>query len=570
MPGYLKLKTEDCKNCYKCIRHCPVKSIKFSDNQAHIIDDECILCGNCFVSCPQKAKEIRSDIEAASALLKSGAPVYVSVAPSFVANYAGASGGASLASLEAALKKLGFAGAEETVLGATLVKRQYDAMIEQEEQDVIISSCCPSVNLLIQKYYPGALPFIAPVLSPMQAHCLDIKRRFPGAKALFAGPCISKKAEAESYPGAADCVLTFAELSRWMEQKNISPITVADRDDEDKDFTLTRAFPTSGGILYSMEKKNPRYAYLVIEGIDNCKTAIEDLLKSQSAGGKGKCFIEMSACAGSCIGGPVMERHNSPVRDYLAVRSVTGKKDFKVKNLPPETLRKKFNVLEPRRIHFGEKAINDILQKIGKTRPEDELNCGTCGYNTCREKARAVLEGKASLTMCLPYLVGKAESFSDGIIKNTPNGIIVLNENLEVQQINGAACRLMNITAADILGDQVVRILDPAPFLEVCRREQNSYLKDVYLADYGKHADQTIIYDKSYHIIICIMRDITEEAKRRETKDDFSRNAMEITDRVIEKQMRTVQEIASLLGETTAETKIALSKLKESLLNDSL
>jgi iron only hydrogenase large subunit-like protein/uncharacterized Fe-S cluster-containing protein len=575
MTGYLTLKTGNCKNCYKCIRRCPVKSIKFSNSQANIIDDECILCGNCFVTCPQKAKEIRSDLENARALIESGAPVYVSVAPSFTANYAIRAGNVTrsvtIGQMEEALKKLGFAGAEETALGAAVVKQRYDAMIDAEEQDMIISSCCPSVNLLIQKYYPEALPCIAPVLSPMQVHCMDLKRRHPGAKTLFAGPCISKKAEAEMY-GVTDCVLTFAELSLWFERENIRLGTDdTDKSDSggentrvDERRTLTRAFPTSAGILHTMEKKNPRYAYLAVDGIDNCKAAIEDILE----GRLGKCFIEMSACTGSCIGGPAMEKRRSPLRDYLAIRSRAGDRDFRTGEFPAEDLRKTFNALLPRKVHFGKNAVDEVLGKMGKTKPEDELNCGTCGYNTCREKAQAVLEGKANITMCLPYLIAKAESFSDDIISHTPNAIIVLNEELEVQQINAAACKLLNIVPGNILGDQVVRILDPVPFLDACREEKNSYNKRVYLADYRKHVDQTILYDKNYRIIICIMRDVTEETTRKETKETFNRNAMEITDRVIEKQMRTVQEIASLLGETTAETKIALTKLKESLVDD--
>ncbi|MDR2631351.1 MAG: histidine kinase [Spirochaetaceae bacterium] len=562
MAEYLTLNAESCKNCYKCIRHCPVKSIKFSNNQAYIIDDECILCGNCFVTCPQKAKEIRSDIEKAKALLQNGSPVYVSVAPSFTVNYASRPNGAvSIGQMETALKKLGFAGAEETALGATMVKKRYDAMIDGEEQDVIISSCCPSVNLLIQKYYPEALSCIAPVMSPMQVHCADLKRRYPGSKTLFTGPCISKKAEAEMYGGQVDCVLTFGELSRWFEQENIK----IDGSGEEKDRrTLARAFPSSAGILHTMEKKNPRYAYLAVDGIDNCKAAIEDILKGRLE----KCFIEMSACTGSCIGGPAMEKHYSPVWDYLTVRSGAGDQDFETGEFPAESLHKTFKALLPRKVHFGKQAIDEVLRNIGKTKPEDELNCGTCGYNTCREKAQAVLEGKANSTMCLPYLIAKAESFSDDIIKHTPNAIIVLNENLEVQQINNAACKLLNIAPGNILGDQVVRILDPIPFVDACREEKNRYNKRVYLADYRKYVDQTILYDKNYRIIICIMRDVTDETLRKETKEQFNRSAIEITDKVIEKQMRTVQEIASLLGETTAETKIALTKLKESLNDD--
>jgi iron only hydrogenase large subunit-like protein/uncharacterized Fe-S cluster-containing protein len=575
MAGYLVLKTSDCKNCYKCIRHCPVKSIRFENNQAHIVEDECILCGRCFVACPQNAKEIRDDLESVRALISGGKPVYASLAPSFTANY----GGRDINDMEKILKQLGFAGVEETAAGAAIIKQQYDVMLKNESQEVIISSCCPSVNLLIQKYYPAAAAMLAPALSPMLAHGMDIKRRHPEARTVFIGPCISKKDEAERCPGPVDKTLTFRELSRWLEQEHIG------MDDESLPKTekktpapgekpargLTRLFPTAGGILRTMAKENSRYAYLSIDGIDNCISAIEDLVrrKRRPVEQQYRCFIEMSACQGSCLGGPVMEQEKrSPVWDYIAVSCYAGGKDFETPQYSARETHKKFSSLSPRKINFGTAAVEDVLRKLGKTKPEHKLNCGSCGYNTCREKALAVLEGKATLTMCLPYLKERAESFSDNIITNTPNGIIVLNETLEVQQINAAACRIFNITPKDILGDQVIRVLDPVPFLETCREEKNIYNRRVYLADYQKYIDQTIIYDKNYHIIIGIMRDVTGEESRKAAKEEFNRRTIEITDRVIEKQMRAVQEIASLLGEATAETKVALTKFKEILISE--
>jgi uncharacterized Fe-S cluster-containing protein len=312
-----------------------------------------------------------------------------------------------------------------------------------------------------------------------------------------------------------------------------------------------------------MAKANPEYTYLAVDGVENCIRVIEDVVR----GDLENCFIEMSACAGSCIGGPAMDRaRENPVRGYIAVSTSAGSNDFAAYEYSAETLHKKLPPLKINKVHLGADAIAEVLKKIGKTKPEHELNCGCCGYNTCRDKAQAVLEGKANIEMCIPFLKEKAESFSDDIIKNTPNGIIVLNENFEVQQINAAACKLMkNITPSDILGDQVVRILDPMPFIDAVQNGRSSYNQRVYLADYEKYVDQSVIYDKSYHIIIGIMRDVTEETLQRETKENFNRQTIEITDKVIEKQMRAVQEIASLLGETTAETKIALTKLKESL-----
>lgn len=554
MTDYLQLKQSNCKNCYKCIRNCPVKSIRFKDNQANIIGSECILCGHCFVVCPQNAKQIRNDIPAAKALLAADAPVYASIAPSFVANY----GNVTLHSMQLALQKLGFAGAEETAVGAELVKKQYDALVDEGNRGVIISSCCPTVNLLIQKYYPAALPYLAPVVSPMRAHCMDIKRRFPAAKTVFIGPCLSKKYEGENSFGAVDCVLTFEELTAWLSEEGIELAY-----EEEDGGCRSRLFPTAGGILRSMAADDPDYQYISVDGIENCKRAVEELLENKP----GKCFIEMSACTGGCVGGPAMDfKEKHPLNSFIAVNRYAGEEDKNEGALAAKRLLCCYSPMTVPRVHIDEAAITDVLRQIGKTKPEDELNCGTCGYNTCREKAIAVLQGKASLTMCLPYLKEKAESFSDNIIEHTPNAILVLNESYEVQQLNSAACALINIkNPRDVTGEPVVRILDPLPFLEAYENRRNIYGKRVYLAEYKKYAEQTVVYDKDYHILICIMRDITEEVLRKQSKEAMSKKTVEITDHMIEKQMRTVQEIASLLGETTAETRVALTRLKETL-----
>ena len=217
MSNCLTLKKSNCKNCYKCIRHCPVKAIRFSGNQAHIIGNECILCGQCFVVCPENAKEIVNEIEKVKVFLQSSEPVIVSLAPSFVANYEGV----GINAMRTALKKLGFYDAEETAIGATMVKTEYERMIREDDRDIIISSCCHSVNLLIQKYFPSLLPFLADTMSPMQAHCQDIKKRFPNAKTVFIGPCVAKKDEAEYYENIVDAVLTFEELTSWFEEEGI-------------------------------------------------------------------------------------------------------------------------------------------------------------------------------------------------------------------------------------------------------------------------------------------------------------------------------------------------------------
>ena len=554
----LTLKKSNCKNCYKCIRHCPVKSIRFSGNQAYIIGNECIMCGQCFVVCPQGAKEIVEETEKAKVLLQSGNPVVVSLAPSFVANYEGV----GIEGMREALKKLGFYDVEETALGATIVKREYDRMVNEGTRDIIISSSCHSVNLLIQKKFPALLPLLADVLSPMQAHCTDIKKRMPNAKTVFIGPCVAKKDEAQHYEGIVDAVLTFDELTAWLKEEKIEIEKKMSAEEKSR----ARFFPTTGGILKTMEKSNPEYSYMAIDGTENCIAALKDI----ESGNLHKCFIEMSACAGSCVGGPVMEKfHRSPVKDFIAVSNYAGKKDFDIEQPEPRAMEKHFEMIERRLETPSEEEIKETLRQMGKIKPDDELNCGSCGYNTCRENAIAILQCKAEISMCLPYLKERAENFSDTIARNTPNGLIVLNEKLEVQQVNNAALRILNLrSAGDIMGDQVVRVLDPTDFNKVMTYGGTIRDKREYLAEYGKYVDKTIVYDREYHLILGIFRDVTKEETQREKNEEISRQTVEIADKVVDKQMRIVQEIASLLGETTAETKIALTKLKESIINE--
>ena len=558
MANCLTLKKSNCKNCYKCIRHCPVKAIRFSGNQAHIIGNECILCGQCFVVCPQDAKEIVNEVEKVKVLLQSGDPVVVSIAPSFIANY----DGVGIDSMRKALKKLGFYDVEETAIGATIVKNEYERMLEEEDRDVIISSCCHSINLLIQKHYPLALEYLADVMSPMQAHCQDIKKRIPNAKTVFVGPCVAKKDEAQYYDGIVDAVLTFEELSEWLKEDKVELENIQDNND----YSRARFFPTTGGILKTMSDVKG-YTYVAIDGVENCIEVLKDIQKGKIH----KCFIEMSACVGSCVGGPVIEKyhHTSSIKDYIEVANYAGEKDFDVAQPKKIELKKAFAYIEQRNTKPSEIEISNILRQMGKFKPSQELNCGSCGYNTCREKAIAIIQGKAEISMCLPFLKDKAESFSDTIVNNSPNGLIVLNEQLEVQQINDAARKIMNIrSASDILGDQVIRILDPTVFMQVISSGRDIRDERVYLAEYKRYVEQTVVHDKDSHLLISIMRDVTDEEKEREKKEDISRQTIEVADKVVEKQMRIVQEIASLLGETAAETKIALAKLKESITNE--
>lgn len=554
MAHCLTLKKSNCKNCYKCIRNCPVKAIRFSGDQAHIIADECILCGRCFVVCPQNAKEIVSEVEKVKVMIQSGEPVIASMAPSFIANY----DGVGIDAMREGLQKLGFADVEETAIGATMVKTDYERLVHEKQKPVIISSACASVNLLIQKHYPEMIKYLADTLSPMQAHCRDIKRRNPEAKTVFIGPCVAKKDEAQRYPGIVDAALTFEELTEWLEKENVRLEKKVDSNPE----SLARIFPTVAGILRTMKDRDPEYEYVAVDGIDNCIAALEDV----AAGHVSNCFMEMSACKGSCVNGPVMEKyHPWFITDYLSVTRYAGDKDFPVDQPEISELSRRYDILEGMKDMPTERKIQEILSKMGKKKPSDELNCGTCGYDTCREKAIAIYQGKAEIEMCLPYLKEKAENFSNIIFDNTPNGLLVLNERLEIQQINPAACRIMNIRRpSDVLGSQIVTLLDPKPFLDALE-SRKSVFQCAYLAEYDRYVEEQVLYDQSYRMLFCMLEDVSDEAAEREKKAEMRRQTTEVADKVVEKQMRIVQDIASLLGETAAETKIALTNLKESM-----
>src|SRR5574344_147856 len=549
----------NCKSCYKCIRYCPTKSISFSDNQATIIHDECILCGKCFLVCPQNIKVIRNDVNRVKDFISSNRKVIVSLAPSFVAEYS-----VSFSKIKAALKKLGFFDVEETAIGATIVKNAYDEMLLKDDRDVVISSCCHSVNLLIQKHYPDLLKYLADVMSPMVAHGQYIKKRYPDAVVVFVGSCIAKKDYSDKNNKYVDAALTFIELTKWLDEVGIR--LPNETDPEKLENSKARLFPTSGGILASMSCAAKNYDYMVVDGMENVLSALKDIREGKVH----KCFIEMSSCNGSCINGPALDSTSRAlVASYLKVHKFAGKKDFETTETTYKDIKREYNPILVTKAMPSESDINDCLKEMGKTDKNKELNCGCCGYDNCRDKAIAIIEGKAVKEMCLPYLMEKAESFSDNIVNNTPNGLMVLNESLNIQLMNRAMCNIIGIdNNKAVIGKNVTAILEPDDFSNALDGLDTIKGKKEYLAEYNKYVEETIVYDPKFHIIICIMRDITNEELSSQKKEELVKKSMEIANKVIDKNMRSVQEIASLLGETAAETKVALSSLKDTLKDD--
>lgn len=551
----LQFENVNCKNCYKCVRYCPVKAIEIKNHCAQIREDECILCGRCTIICPQKAKEAISDVEKLKNAFDEKKQVVASVAPSFSAYYH-----LNFTDFRKALLKLNFAEVFETAEGAYLVKTEYEKLLKENPDKTYISSCCTSVNELIKKYYPKALKYLAPVITPMEAHSKLLKQRFPNAVIVFVSPCISKKIERYDKDSYVDYIISFEELSEMLKDNNIEILKLKSGGEGNR--YLSRKFPTDGGIISSM-KPDANHEYISLSGYKNCVQAIDDICKGKVS----KCFVEMSFCEGSCVGGPSFQNNSSSLltsnleineqsknSDYSQDFNVTCKQSMKKTYTDRETI-----------IHEkpSEVQITAILHKMGKYTKADELNCGMCGYFSCREKASAVYAGKAEISMCLPYMKERAESFSNQIINITPNAILTVDMDLKVQQINKAASDIFHLEPKDIINQPVSRILDEFDFVNIISNAIEKTEKFIFLPEYNVYLSQVFIYDKSDSIIVCIMNNITAERQKRNQLIQKKIQAAAMADDIADKQLRIVHEIASLLGETAAETKIAIRDLKD-------
>lgn len=565
----IQFKSANCKNCYKCIRSCPVKAISFKDDQAQIMEDSCILCGNCLQVCPQNAKSVKDDIDKVKDLINKNHKVYASIAPSF----ASAFDAVGAKEVFAALNRLGFTHVEETAAGAAMVSKEYEMLLEKREMANIITTCCPTVVSLVEKYYPELIGQLAPVVSPMIAHAKMMKEMYgPGIKVVFIGPCLSKKTEYKDFQNddTIDAVITFKELENWI---NAEGILFNEKDyckfEGVKNLTA-RFYPSPGGILKTLSPdKKINYKCISIDGMERCMEAL-DYIKN---GGIENYFIEMSSCTGSCIGGPCINIGRGGLlgsRDRLFDYVKNNASGFKHEIIDDAGLNLYKRFIDKSRPYDvpDEAAITEILHNIGKLNREMELNCGACGYPTCRDKAIAVYNNKADLHMCLPYMRERAESISNIVLHSTPNAIFALDNDLNIQEINNSAQRLFKLDKEDMRGRGIFEVLDCSDFETVRETGQDILNKKYFYEKSGITVEQSILYVKDQQLIVAVMKDITEDEIHQQHMYKLRCDTVDIAQKVIEKQMRVAQEIASLLGETTAETKVALTKLKSAIISE--
>ena len=567
----IDFKDASCRHCYKCVRHCEVKAISVQNEQAHIMKDHCINCGHCLEVCPQNAKKFASDIDRVRGYLRQGMKVIISLAPS----YLGVLEYERPGQVVAALKKLGFYAVRETAEGAALVTAEYQKLLQAGEMSNIITTCCPSVNDLIEKYYPELVPLMAPVVSPMIAHGRLIRRIYgEDVKVVFLGPCIAKKAEAvgdERVSGAVDAILTFEEVVKWWELEGIDVSAFEEEALANPCPMVNQLYPVGGGIIQSVlagpgasREGQGHYYKVAVDGLAACMELFEELKKGEIQG----CFFEVNVCEGGCIKGPASDKWNRS-----AVRAKMDVERYAVKRGPAEEIDgtevEMHKVFMDRRVEDPlptEEQMLDVLHAMGKYTKSDELDCGACGYPSCRAKATAVFQKKAEIGMCLPNAVAQAESMSNIVMDATPSMIFIVDGEMRIRECNKKALKLLEVSREEALDRYIFEFFEVDDIVHVLDTKEQIIRKKIRLEPVGMSVVESIIYIDHLESVLVTYQDVSKEEKVKEQHYHLKMETVEMAQKVIDKQMMVAQEIAGLLGETTAETKVTLSKLRDSIL----
>ena len=544
----------NCKDCHRCVRSCPVKAIGIEKGNARLLSDKCILCGKCVVECPQHAKTIESDLASVKSAIRDGKKVVLSLAPSFISAFANY----TLNDLKSAILRLGFAAVEETAIGASVVANSYKEFLMTDSKP-LISACCPVVVNLVSKYYPELSTNLAGVVSPMIAHGRIIKSNYGEETfVVFAGPCIAKIAEARVNSSAVSAVITFSELKDWLKSNRNGLGMERIHSKHEGEAYRARLFPIPGGIVKSfMDNAEMDHHIVLVDGIENCIEVFDGIRKGEIY----PRFVEALACSGGCVGGPAISSEHCIAARRIKI-SEFAEQGNQVTVQYPEVDFTRDHVATPVIDTLpSNEEIAEILRKTGKYAALDEKNCGACGYNSCREKAIAVYQGIAETEMCVPYMRTKAESFANIIVDHSLNGIIVVDYNMIVLEFNPTAQRMFNTRMDLIKGRSLAEILDCSDFMYAFTTGDKITGKRIEYPRLGLVTEQMIIPVREHGLIIAIVTDVTSEEKRAKELQRMKLETAEKATEIIKKQMQVAQEIAGLLGETTAETKAALLEL---------
>lgn len=544
----------ECRDCYRCLRVCPVKAIRMDNGQASVDPERCIACGTCIKECPQGAKQFRNDLETAISLISSGAKVAASIAPSFAAFYQDW----QRRRLASALRKLGFAHIAETAVGAYHVANE--SLKLRRKEGASICTACPAVVSLVEKYLPGQVENLLPVASPMLAHAAIIRKTLGSeTKVVFIGPCIAKKSEADRSSGEQkiDCALTFQELEEWLEKSGVRLDRLEDSNFDDQPAGESRLFPLPGGLSRTAGTGSDSLTsdIIAISGINEIRTLLENLGNNDQ-----NLFIEPLFCSQGCVNGPGVPKAGNLLANRNELIAYADK--FPVTNSEKAdfSLRACYQAESESMAEFSEEEIRKVMAATGKMTPGDELNCGACGYDSCRDKAIAVLRGFAETEMCIPYMRRLAEQRTDRIIETSPNGIVMLNDKLCIISMN-PAFRRMFLCSEAVLGRHISYLVDPQPFEKILTGSETLIEETVNHARYNLVAHQIVYQLQAENQLVGIFVNITPSRRSQEELDKLRTNMVQQAREMLEHQMQMAQELARHLGESTAQGEVLIENL---------
>ncbi len=549
--GLIKTLDANCRDCYKCVRSCLVKAIRVKDGHAEIAEERCVYCGHCIPICPQNARRVYEQKDLVLEMLKTNQPLTISLSPSFPAAFP------DLSPLQLA-QKLTSVGFQRILETAEAAEALYNLQDEVQAKQPLISSYCPAVVNLIEKYYPALKENLVPIVSPLVAHARYLKRTYPEDKLVFILPCEAKKAEALAEV-EIDAVLTFNELSELLK------VAPTKKDSCSSIEGAASFYSRTVGISGSLRAKLGFGDYLdprseTVSGFVECL----EFLDNMQAGhiGQNTLFVEMLLCRGGCLNGSglAQELTFEEKKEKIISFAQNAPELKPLIHLDKHDIIREFAGERVENSEPSEKEIRDILTLMGKRNKSEELDCGACGYETCHQQAIAVYRGLAEIEMCIPFLRAKAETMNDVIIQATPNGIIVVDENLDILTINPAAERMFQCKEEALKGRRVNTLIKDDLFEQVLN-EKRLIVGNIEYPAYGLKVRHFVFYVPKSRVIIAIFADITEQTRQKDQLSELRKETLERAQEVINKQMRVAQEIASLLGETTAETKVTLDQL---------
>lgn len=546
-----------CRDCYKCVRNCPVKAIKVEDNSARIVPELCIYCGRCVYVCPAKAKKVRCDVDPVKRLIASGRRVILSLAPSWTTGVFG-SGDEMLGKFHA----LGFSGVSETALGAEMVSKNTTEEL-LSAAGLTVSSACPSVVELFRRHYPHLLGTLSRQPSPLEAHALYLKKIYGEDTAVvFVGPCISKKLEADREGSPVEYALTFDEVLEWIDRDAID-VSAGTLEFLPGRATTGSLYALEGGMIASMEGSaaEKRRTMVPLSGVTYIRDALDALDKRE------EMLLELLSCPGGCVNGSGFSARGNQFSfrkrsiDHFEKVALPEEEhrvpDF---SLPLREYDVELSVLEK---CFAEREIEKALGELGKENSEDRLDCSGCGYNSCREFAIACLNGMGEKQMCVTNMRKRAQKKIDMLLRTLPMGVVIVNREYRIIDCNREFAALF--AEPDYECDEeyvkshgdlpLTNFIDLSDGLEsIFDREKSLFHERMKFR--GKFLKISFFSIERGNLAGIILQDITTTSVKRE---DVIRKAEE----VINKNLQNVQQIASLLGENAAETEIILRSLTD-------